>query len=501
MKNRVLALLILTLVLFCGCSFSNNYNPGNYDKSIYNVPMSEVIKASKDFIMGSVQTELVRSAFVELSEEDKWQGYIGYNWNVPSNIYGTSLNSADNKLVINGEDLGTLQNLIHHKDENGKFRKAVFEYNGYIYYVLDKETDNGSYIVLSTADDFEHICFDQEGKLESKDFSNFKIWQYYQASDGELYRNGNMGYAYTLRNVKMQDGSYATVTVSGFNYYNYGLRVWIKPSTGNDVRVDYPEKNESNTSKEFAYETKTDMDKYFATGDEKSDFIFEFTNETETDLTIYNLICDSRISNFENSIVTKTENVVVKPGETVEFNYNVKKILADFDYNYIFGNYVVEKNCNWWYYTIDGAIGNHRIKVNMTNEDYNLGEKHSYEDATPIGMDEYFATSEQYDFIFEFTNKTESDLVMYNYISDYSYYRLIKTSDFVIKPGETKKLYYDVKKIKNDYDGPYIFTVGTSQNGNEWWLTLGFFDNKHQKVTIYNDWSYDFKDYENFVID
>ena len=53
---------------------------------------------------------------------------------------------------------------------------------------------------------------------------------------------------------------------------------------------------------------------------------------------------------------------------------------------------------------------------------------------------------------------------------------------------------------KNDYDGSYIFTVGTSRNGNEWWLTLGFFDYKHQKVTIYNDWSYDFKEYENFVI-
>ena len=52
-----------------------------------------------------------------------------------------------------------------------------------------------------------------------------------------MYREGNLGYAYTLRNVKMQDGSYATVTVSGFNYYNYGFRVWIKPSIGNDVKI------------------------------------------------------------------------------------------------------------------------------------------------------------------------------------------------------------------------------------------------------------------------
>ena len=492
MKNRVLALLILTLVLFCGCSFSDNYNPG-YDKSIYNVPMSKVIEASKDFIMGSVQTELVRSAFVELSEEDKWQGYIGYNWNVPSNIYGTSLNSADNKLVINGEDLGTLQNLIHHKDENGKFRKAVFEYNGYIYYVLDKETDNGSYIVLSTADDFEHICFDQEGKLESKDFSNFKIWQYYQASDGELYRNGNMGYAYTLRNVKMQDGSYATVTVSGFNYYNYGLRVWIKPSTGNDVRVDYPEKNESNTSKEFAYETKTDMDKYFTEKDE-ANFIFEYTNKTGKDVIIYNFIYDSRLN--DSNVVTKTEEVTVKADETVSFYYDAEKIINDFDDNFVFANYVEEKDCYWWYYYIDGSIGNKRIKVLMTNSEYNNEETHFYEDATPLGLDDYFASPETSDFLVEFINETENDLIIYNYISDFNYSRIIKTSDFLLEPGGTKKIYYNSAKIKENYEG--IFTLGTSQNGSDWWLTLGFFDCKHQKVTLYENFEFEIKEYDNF---
>ena len=372
MKNRVLVLLILTLVLFCGCSFSNNLNPGNYDTSVYNVPMSEVLEASKEFVMESVQAEVSRSVFVELSEEDKWQGYIGYNWNVPSNIYGTSLNSADNKLVINGEDLGTLQNLIHHKDEYGCFRKAVFEYNGYIYYVLDNEAEG--YVVLSTQDDLDHICFTQEGKLESKDFSNFKIWQYYQASDGELYRNGNLGYAYTLRNVKMQDGSYATVTVSGFNYYNYGLRVWIKPSTGNDVRVDYPEKNESNPSKDFAYETKTDMDKYFTEKDE-ANFIFEYTNKTGKDVTIYNLIYDSRLN--DSNVVTKTEEVTVKADETVFFYYDVDEILKDYDDNFVFANETSEKGCAW-YYTVCDWMKNQHVKVTMTNDPENGGEKHEY---------------------------------------------------------------------------------------------------------------------------
>ena len=169
MKKYVIfpVFVILILCFFSGCSeIVNTPIKGgdlNYDTSIFNVSMKEVIESSKDFVKSSVLSESSRSALFELSEEDKWQGYIEYNqWNVPSNVYGVNLTAADNKLFVNGEDLGTLQNLVHHKDEWGNYRKAVFEYNGYLYYVLDKESDYGSYIVLSSEDDYEHICFDQE---------------------------------------------------------------------------------------------------------------------------------------------------------------------------------------------------------------------------------------------------------------------------------------------------------------------------------------------------
>lgn len=237
--------LTMAFLLVIGCNNGNQSASGDadYDTGVFNVPMRAALEASQDFVKQSVKSSADRAAFVELSEDDKWEGFIDYNWNVPSNIYGTSLTTADNTLVINGEELGTLQELVFHKEKlNGQdcFTKAVFEYKGYVYYVLDYDTGNGSYIVLCSEDDLDHICFTQDGKTNSPDFSNFKIWVWEKDNDGNYYRRGNLGYAYTLRNVKMLDGSYATVTVSGFNYYYYGMRVWIQETDGKTDKKAYP---------------------------------------------------------------------------------------------------------------------------------------------------------------------------------------------------------------------------------------------------------------------
>ena len=125
---------IAALSLLAGCKGSPDNN-ATYDSSYYNVSMKEALKASQSFVNQSVKSQASRSAFVDLSEEDTWQGYItndyGNNWNVPSSIYGTSLTTADNELVINGENLGTLQELVFHKEKiNGHdcFTKAVLCY-------------------------------------------------------------------------------------------------------------------------------------------------------------------------------------------------------------------------------------------------------------------------------------------------------------------------------------------------------------------------------------
>lgn len=387
MKKFSTTFLVFALIaaLFIGCSHGNQANNVDYDTAVFSVPMKEALRASQDFVKQSVKSSASRSAFVELEEDDKWEGFIyngwGNNWNVPSSIYGTSLTTADNTLVINGEELGALQELVFHKEKiNGQdcFTKAVFEYKGYVYYVLDTANGNtGGYIVLSTEDDLNHICFTQDGKIGSKDFSNFKIWTWVKGSDGKLYRDGNLGYAYTLRNVQMRDGSYATVTVSGYNYYNYGLRVWIQETDGKTTKKNYP-----NTVYTPDYEPKTDMSKYFANPESSADFIFEITNKTDKTLVVANYIKDSRINDSTLTVVTKTTDTDLAPGDKKVFKYSADAILADFDDNYIFCNYCYEKDSQYkggaWYYYLGDYIKNQRVVVAQTNANNNGGEKHAY---------------------------------------------------------------------------------------------------------------------------
>ncbi len=359
--------LIAALNLLAGCKGSPDNN-ATYDSSYYNVSMKEALIASQSFVNQSVKSQAGRNAFVDLSDDDKWQGYItnnyGNNWNVPSNIYGTSLTTADNTLVINGEDLGTLQELTFHKDSNGNFTRAVFEYKGYSYYVFDKEqyVKNASYIVLASEDDGDHIYFDQEGKTYTKDWSNFKIWEWCKAGDNNLYRTGNLGYAYTIRNFKMQDGSYATVTVSGFNYYNYGFRVWIKETDGKTVKKNYPAKTSENT--EGAYQPSLIPASCFT---ETPDFVYEIVNNTSGTLIVQNYLRDWNIDDYDLSIISVSEEKEIPQGGTYQFKYNLDELKKQSDSNnYGLGCFFTPEGkwrCGGWENSLNQPGRKHTVTV------------------------------------------------------------------------------------------------------------------------------------------
>lgn len=229
LKSFVVFFIFLFVSVFTSCSYFSDVATLSYNKSLFNISMEEVLESSMSFVQASV-TPIPENAKDEEKEEiinlDNWQGFIDDLWNVPSSVYGTSL---DSELVINGENLGTLQNLFHHKDAYGNFEKAVFEYNDFVYYVLH----NGSSIVLSKTDSLDYIFLDKDDKIGTSDFSNFKMWIWDESEDGLKYRKTNLGNVYILRNVLMQDGSYATITLGDYNYEQYGMRVWIKPQTNN----------------------------------------------------------------------------------------------------------------------------------------------------------------------------------------------------------------------------------------------------------------------------
>ena len=112
------------------------------------------------------------------------------------------------------------------------------------------------------------------------------------------------------------------------------------------------------------------MDKYFTEKDE-ANFIFEYTNKTGKDVTICNLI-----SGYRN-IFTKTNEVTVKDGATVIFYYNVDEMIENFDENFKFYNSTSGKP-DFWYYRIGKEMKNQHVKVIMTNDPENGGEKHEY---------------------------------------------------------------------------------------------------------------------------
>ncbi|MCR4734065.1 MAG: hypothetical protein K5829_03550 [Treponema sp.] len=368
-KNLLWFVLGLFVFVLTGCQEPKEELGGitlKYNKSVYNVSMKKALEASSDFVKQSVKSQNSREAFVELTEEDSWQGYIeneyGKNWNVPSNIYGTSLETADNVLKINGEELGSLQEMVFHEDENGNFVKAVFQYKDHLYYVLDYPASNGSYLVLSSEDDYDHICFTQDGKTNSSDFSNFKIWVWDYAADGQLHRRGNLGYAYTLRNVEMLDGSFATVTVSGFNYYHYGFRVWIKETDGTSEKPEYTE-NTAEESQVFVPQVLND----FVT-DGSEDFIYKIVNNTSGKLTVANYIrnVNMQTENINLSKIAVSEDVEIAQGESYEFKYSLNTLMNKYGADKWIGcNFFPENKwlCNGWENSFDYAYNIHTVTV------------------------------------------------------------------------------------------------------------------------------------------
>lgn len=255
---------------------------------------------------------------------------------------------------------------MFHKDENGYFTKAVFQYKDELYYVLDYQADKGSYLILSSEDDYEHICFTQDGKTDSSDFSDFKIWVWEYAADGQLYRNGNLGYAYTLRNVKMLDGSYATVTVSGFNYYYYGFRVWIKETDGKSVKTEYPK--DSTDSQTYVPQTLTDFAE-----DGSEDFIYKIVNNTSGKLTVANYIRDvnMKTEDFNLSKIAVSEDVVIENGSSYEFKYNLNTLIKKYGADKWIGcNFFPEDKwlCNGWENSFDYAYNIHTVTVTDSAE-------------------------------------------------------------------------------------------------------------------------------------
>ena len=504
-KKLLLPLILaFTACLFTACPDPNGGTPVDdsgtqtistqltptldYNKEVYKITMNDVINSSKDFVNQSIKSQFSRAA--ALSEEDTWQGYIDYMWNVPSNIYGTSADPGKNKLELHGEDLGTLQPLVHSTDENGNYRKALFEYKGHLYYVLDKgnEDPNNSYVVLSSEDDFDHIVFDQAGKIGSDDWSNFKIWVWEKDLNGELYRRGNLGYAYTLRNVKMLDGSYATITVAGFNYYHYGFRVWIKETDGQTVKPELPANTPTN---QYKVETGF-VPEELKTTESDEDFIYEIVNNTSGELTVSNYIRDWSIEYFDFGIIAQTQDVVIEKGAIYQFKYKTSD-LAGYDndkHTVALGCYFEPEGkwrCGGWENGLNQKNQIHTVTV-TDSEEYCMNVENSW---SMFNLDELKENTEHYNAIYEVVNNSSLDFkipfgLSYWNNETQAWEYLAKTDEVQLASGKSVQFKYSTDEILKQYNSnsPSNFMIGILYNGYIRYGTNLNSKNKLYTVTI-----------------
>ena len=344
----------------------------------FYTPIENLLEASKDFATKSIKANVPSRSALNPSNDDKWEGRIKYqygNWNVPSYFYGIN---PGQQLVVNGEDLGTLQNLYHVKDKNNNYRKASFVYKDKVYYVFDKGdyVKGENWVVLSSSDDINHIIFDQKDKTNTPEFSNFKFWVWERDLANICFRTGDLGYAYTLRNVQMLDGSYATVTVACYNYYNYGFRVWIKETDGNSVKNEYPNNAPYNFTSSYVVKNFTPV----ASGE---DFIYEVVNNTTVTLTVRNYIRESSIWDWDAAIIANAQEVQIAAGETAQLKYKLADLIAlcPFQSNSIylgcrFSYSIGGRNFNpgGWENNLNQTGKKHTVTVTLSDEGYMNGE-------------------------------------------------------------------------------------------------------------------------------
>ena len=109
------------------------------------------------------------------------------------------------------------------------------------------------------------------------------------------------------------------------------------------------------------------MDKYRT---ENFDVVYEIVNNTSGKLTVANYIRESRITDFDLGVITKTQNVEILKGEKYQFTYNYSDMMQNFSNTSYLGCYFKPEGkwrCGGW------ELGNNPVgkKYTVTVRDSN----------------------------------------------------------------------------------------------------------------------------------
>ena len=115
------------------------------------------------------------------------------------------------------------------------------------------------------------------------------------------------------------------------------------------------------------------ISRYYASSDEECNFIFEFINQTNTNLRLEPYIAE--IANLQNQYypLVTSPIITLEAGEVLTYKLNVDQLTKDFNSKYAIGINCFEKQWHWWQ-NIDKKMKNRRFRITVKNENQEGGQ-------------------------------------------------------------------------------------------------------------------------------
>ena len=225
------------------------------------------------------------------------------------------------------------------------------------------------------------------------------------------------------------------------------------------------------------------------------DFIFEIVNNSGDKLTVSNYVRDKSVSDFNSSIITKTDDVELAAGESYQFKYNVAALESRYSSEKtLIGCYIYydeqEIHEDYWESSIEYPNWKRIITILL-----DAGEIKYTQTWNKINISGLAQNADSYDFIYEVVNNTSGTLSIANYLRNSSinnYYDsfIARSAEFItLAVGETYQYKYNLTELKKTYLGSslslgcYFYPSGKWQCSG-WENDLTTTTNQKHTVTV-----------------
>ena len=228
-------------------------------------------------------------------------------------------------------------------------------------------------------------------------------------------------------------------------------------------------------------EPVADISQYYASKDQVCDFILEFENQSEGNLTITNCIFN-RKKRKTFTPAAKSEDITLAAGECRKFRIKTADMINDYS-SLSVGFYCYEKNWYWWY-DINPQMNQNHMKIIVSNDSKKNGGDSiiypKFKAEEDKDLDDFLVDS-SYDFVCEVINSSSGNITVQPVLD-----RLYSGPNFgdgifasgnevIIEKGKSHQFKYRFNRGEEDplnlnlywvVFGSYIKLDGASSKGN-----------------------------------